>query len=231
MAWCARCLVLALLLPLQAVAQRSDSTVIPEGLESRVISAVAAMWSVSEEQLEVEWGTIVGEDAALSTDAEFRLLPGTRGAFVVEFRKADGSPLAVRLRAGVLDTVVVAARPLAVGATLQEQDLSFAQRSRWGPPGESSAPVPEAGWVVRRAVASGDILEEPTVQRPLLVRPGSRVTLVWQRNSVRVSVVGSAINGGALGDEVRVRLDDRHGRVRGVVTGEGVARLTSGGKR
>ncbi len=231
MAWCAKRAVLALLLPLQAVAQSADSTVIPEALESRVISAVAEMWSVSEEQLEIEWGAIVGEDAALRTDAEFRLLPGTRGAFVIEFRRADGRPLAVRLRAGVLDRVVVAARPLAVGATLQEEDLSFAQRSRWGPPGESSASTPEAGWVVRRAAASGDILEEPTVQPPLLVRPGSRVTLVWQRNSVRISIVGSAINGGALGDEVRVRLDDRRGRVRGVVTGEAMARLTSGGER
>jgi flagella basal body P-ring formation protein FlgA len=58
------------------------------------------------------------------------------------------------------------------------------------------------------------------------VRVGEPVQLVWSRGGVRIIVEGLAVNAATLGEEVRVRLADRRGKARGIVTGPGMADLT-----
>jgi len=227
-----RLLLVASIAPLQLAAQvAGDSVDMPPLLEQRVAAAVAESWAVPDSVIELEWGRLGSNAARLTEDSEFRLLSGNGAAFVVDFRLADGSPLAIRLRAGMQGTVAVAARPLQSGAVLDIGDIVLTERTVWSEPNRSASGMPQPGWTVRRSVPEGTVLEPPIVQPPLLVSPGSRVVLVWERNRVSVSLEGSAINGGSMGDEVRVRLDNRRGRALGVVTGPGLARLVERGVR
>jgi flagella basal body P-ring formation protein FlgA len=154
---------------------------------------------------------------------------GTDGWFAVVFEPA-GQSIAVRVRAGVEDTVVVAARPLAAGTYLAAGDLEREVRMRWGPPRFGAGGLPDVGWEVRRAIAAGTAVAAPAVSQPYVVAAGEPVRFVWQRGAVTISVGGVAMNAARVGDQVRARAQGRSGRINGIVTAPGVARLTRGDK-
>ena len=225
-------LSLAVLMPAILAAQvTNDSLPLDAAVIDRVSEAVAEQWNTSADRIVFEWGTFSGNPSTILPDDSFRLLEGTSGVFVAEFVPSSGSPIAVRLRVGVYDSVPVATRTLSSGSTLGFDDIAFVEQVRWGQPQAEGELVPNVGWRVRRSIVEGGLLRRPAVEPPLLVEPGSRLTLVWQRDRVSVAIEGSAINGATLGEEVRVRLDDRRGRAVGVVTGPGLARLISRSKR
>ena len=221
-----RTLLLAALLPCGVVAQqRADPALLPAALRERVALVVADLWDVRADRLRLEWG-IVRQGHSLSEETVFRIVGrGTDGWFAVLFERDGGGPLAARLRVASLDSVPVASRPLTAGATLVEGDIARAERSRWGPPAGHATWNPTPGWRVRRAIAAGESLAAPKIAPPLMVRAGESVQLIWNRGGIRVAVEGIAVNAAALGEEVRVRLADRRGKARGIVTGPRTADL------
>lgn len=222
-----RAWLLALLMPSTVAAQQpTDQLGLSPALQERVVQAVGTRWNATAYRLRLEWG-VVRQGGSISTDGVFRLVGnGTNGWFVVLFERDGRSPLAVRLRVASVDSVPVASRPLIAGATLLDGDVAHAERAHWGPPVQSRATFPSAGWRVRRAIRAGEVLTAPKVAPPLLVRVGEPVQLVWSRGGVRIIVEGLAVNAAMLGEEVRVRLADRRGKARGIVTGPGMADLT-----
>lgn len=222
-----RAWLLALLLSSAVAAQQSaDLLGLSPALQERVARAVSTQWNATGYKLRLEWG-VVRQGRSISKGVVFRLVGnGTDGWFVVLFERDGRSPLAVRLRVASVDSVPVASRPLIAGATLLDADVAYAERARWGPPVQSRAAFPSAGWRVRRAIRAGEALITPGVAPPLLVRMGQPVQLVWSRGGVRIIVEGVAVNAAMLGEEVRVRLGDRRGKARGIVTGPGMADLT-----
>jgi flagella basal body P-ring formation protein FlgA len=196
-------------------------------LEARVAGAVAAVWRTEPSSLQLEWG-LLREDATLPDDAPFRVVGrGTDGWFAVVFERA-GQPVATRVRAGVVDTVVVAARPLTRGMELSAADISLEVRPMWGPPRDDNEELPGVGWKVRRAIAAGSTVEAPAVSRPYVVAAGELVLFVWRRGAVKITVGGVALNAARVGDRVRARADGRSGSISGIVTEPGMARLTGG---
>jgi flagella basal body P-ring formation protein FlgA len=145
---------------------------------------------------------------------------------VTLFQPAAGSPVAVRVRAGVLDTALVAARPLARGAVLAAQDIGTAVRVRWARPG-ASQDRPGEGWMTRRPLAVGEELSAVSVLPPQVVRSGDPVRLEWREGAVTVVLDGVALGSGAMGETVRVRLAERGGQRTGRITGPGSVRLDS----
>ncbi len=219
-------LLFGLLLPIGLAAQqRADSGTVSPALHRRVVETVANQWNVRPDDVELEWGRIRNGES-IADDTAFRLFgQGTDGWFAVQFEPRARPALAVRLRAAFLDTVPVASRSLAAGAALTAGDITFAERARWGPPVKTGI-VPAVGWRVRRAVAAGEPLGLPKIAPPLLVQAGEAVRLVWSSRSISIVIEGVAVNDAVLGGEVRVRLSDRRGNARGVVTGRGTADFT-----
>lgn len=223
-----KALLLTALMPsvVAAQQQRADTLGLSPALQERVAQAVGMRWNATAHRLRLEWG-VARQGRSISQDAMFRLVGnGTDGWFVVLFERAGRSPLAVRLRVASVDSVPVAIRPLIAGATLLDADVAYAERARWGPTAGSRSTIPSAGWRVRRAIRAGEALTAPKVAPPLLVRVGETVQLVWSRGGVRIIVEGLAVNAAMLGEEVRVRLRNRRGKARGIVTGPGTADLT-----
>lgn len=216
-------LLFGLLLPIGIAAQPpADSATVSPALHRRVAEAVANQWNVLPDDVELEWGRIRNGES-IADDTAFRLLGrGTDGWFAVHFEPRTRPPLAVRLRAAFVDTVPVASRSLAAGTALAAGDIAFAELARWGPPTKRGI-GPAIGWRVRRAVAAGEPLGLPKIAPPFLVRAGRAVRLVWSSRSIRIVIEGVAANDAVLGGEVRVRLSDRRGNARGVVTGSGTA--------
>jgi flagella basal body P-ring formation protein FlgA len=190
-----------------------------------VAGAVARQWSADSAAIQLEWG-VIPTAAALSDSTPFSLSgKGGDGWLVALFAPVKKSPVAVRVRAGVLDSVAVAARPLASGTTLASGDFSREIRLRWGVPVAEAGPAD--GWVLRRSLAVGQELTPNTVMPPQVVRSGDEVRVEWQRGTVTVALEGVALASGALGETVSVRLAQRGGQRRGRVTGPGTVRLES----
>lgn len=198
---------------------------VPAALEARVADAIGRMWQVPVGSLHLEWGHI-GSQHPVSPGAEFRLLGhGEDGQFVIAFAQPGGQTIAARLRAGVIDSVLVAARPLQSGAKVSLGDVTMSSRLHWGAPPSGDAPVPGPGWLVKRSLAVGALIAPPAVVPPPVIEAGAPVKVQWESGAVSVAVAGTAVNSAAMGDLVQVRTSGRNGLVRAVVTGPGTARM------
>ncbi len=119
--------------------------------------------------------------------------------------------------------VPVAARDIARGTALSTLDIKWADTTLSDgsiPQGANVAP----GWMARRVIHAGEILQEPGVAMPDMVRPGDAVDVVYSTAGVAIRVRGTAIGRGVKGDEVYVRLDNRR-RLRGIVAGPNTVRV------
>jgi flagella basal body P-ring formation protein FlgA len=198
---------------------------VPAALEGRVGDAIARLWQVPAGSLQLEWGHLSSQHP-LSEDAGFRLLgQGDDGQFVVAFALAGGQTLAIRLRAGVTDSVLVAARPLSAGVRIGLADLAMSTRLHWGAPRRSEDPLPGPGWLVKRPLAVGGLIAPPAVVPPPLVEAGAPIKVQWESGAVSVAVAGVAVNAAALGQPIQVRTSGRSGLVHAIVTGPGTARM------
>ena len=203
---------------------------VPDSAAACVSTWLARQWSVSERAVRLEWGRLSG--ALPGGAAPFRVTGrGVAGWLVVVFDPSGRDAVAVRLRAGVEDSVLVAARPLVAGTLLDPADVRLEPRVHWGPPAPPSESRPGPGWEVRRALATGEALERPAVAPPTLVVAGEPVRLVWAGGAVQVSVVGIALNRASQGELVRARVEGRSDRLVGTATATGTVVISSGGDR
>ena len=208
-----------------AVAQTGGGAV-PPALAGVVTAGFAKEWSTDSAAIRLEWGAVPGA-AVLGPATPFRLMgKGTDGWYVAVFEPRLASPVAVRVRAGRLDTVTVAARPLAVSAVLTAADLRREARIAWGMPAPGGN-EPGEGWVTRRPLVAGEAVTAANAVPPQLVKAGEAVQLEWQRGGVVVGLGGVALGSGALGETVRVRLAERGGQRTGRIVGPNAVRLDS----
>ncbi|MDQ2889507.1 MAG: flagellar basal body P-ring formation chaperone FlgA [Gemmatimonadota bacterium] len=117
----------------------------------------------------------------------------------------------------------VAARDIARGSVLSPGDIAWTDTTLTDgsvPAAASVAP----GWVAHRLIRAGEILQEPGVAMPDLVRPGDAVDVLYSNAGVAIKVRGTAIGRGVKGDEVYVRLDNRR-RLRGIIAGPNTVRV------
>ena len=94
--------------------------------------------------------------------------------------------------------VAHAARELARGTVLTSADIAT----------DAAAPS-VLGWETRRLVRAGEALRAPAIAPPTLVVANSVVQVVADVHGVRVSRPGTALGAGALGEKVRIRLDQQ----------------------
>jgi flagella basal body P-ring formation protein FlgA len=215
--------------PVSAQARARSSAerpTVPASLAAAVRASIADRWSVDSARVRLEWGSVPGA-ATLSAGMPFRLLgKGTDGWFVTLFEPAAGSPVAIRVRAGVFDSVSVATRTLAGGVELTTADMRREARILWGSPATDTL-APAEGWLTRRPLAAGDVFGPATATPPQVVRAGDAVRLEWSRGGVIVALDGIALGSGALGQIVRVRIAERGGQRSGRVSGPNAVRLDS----
>lgn len=140
---------------------------------------------------------------------------------LVAWLVALASPAAVRAQdSGQVagnDSLPVAARSIPRGAELVAEDIA---------PGTDSATA-RLGWIARRVIRAGEVLREPAVVPPPLIRAGQAVQYRVTVNGISVSLAGTALSDASLGDEVMVRVDARR-RMQGVVTGRGMVAQRKG---
>lgn len=199
-----------------AVAQTGP---VPEPLVRRVADAVAERWAVPADRIRLSWGAT--RAGALDPDGPVRLIGGDGGWFAVVIGEAGS---AAQVRAGRLDTVMVASRDLPGGATLAAGDFEPREQLLWG--SEPAGPHPRVGWEVRRSIPAGDRLRAPLVLPPEVIGSGDQVAVHWSSGAVTIGFSATAINAARLGSPVRLRVAGRPGLLTATATGPGAATLS-----
>lgn len=120
--------------------------------------------------------------------------------------------------------VPVAARDLMRGTVLSATDIKWTDTTLTDGSTPIAATNVAPGWVARRVIRAGEILQEPGVAKPDLVNAGDAVDVIYSTPGVAIRVRGTAVGRGSKGDEVYVRLDNRR-RLRGIVAGPNTVRV------
>lgn len=202
-------------------------TTVPERFAARVRTEVASRWNADAARLQLGWG-MVPTRARLDSVAGIRIAgESVDGWMVVVAEQLVGSPVAIRVRVGMLDQVVVTAKSLEPGHQLVSEDIVSEERIRWGAPPKVAATT-MIGWEVRRSVRAGEPLQPAMLQAPKMIAAGDAVTLHWQKGAVTLEVEAVALTAARLGEVVYARAGSS--RLAGTVTGPGVARLEEKGR-
>lgn len=113
---------------------------------------------------------------------------------------------------------LVATRALDRGDTLVEGDVRLVLRPLEEDRLEEFEPA--LGAILRWPVAAGEVVSRRALDRPTAVNRGTQVQVIMSHPGFVLKAPGEAMNGGAIGAEVNVRLGN-HKVMRGVVTGPG----------
>jgi flagella basal body P-ring formation protein FlgA len=218
----------ALLLALPRPAAAQAGAAVPPALAAEVAAQVGARWGVPAGQVSLQWGAAPA-GLGFEPGTPIRLTgAGLNGWFAVVLRPTEPAATAVRVRAGVVGPVPVAAHALAAGTTLAPGDVRSESRIQWGAP-LAEAGYADAGWEVRRPIAPGQPLVAPAVAPPELIAAGQPITVRWKRGDVEVLLTGTALHAARAGEMARVTVDGRPGRLQGRVTGPGTITVEGSG--
>lgn len=109
-------------------------------------------------------------------------------------------------RARLHAEVLVAARDLPAGAALDEDSLRREARDVSATPEAIGALDAVQGFVARRALREGTLLQARLLREPVLVRRGQAVRIVARHGgAIAVESAGESLGQGKRGDTVRVR--------------------------
>lgn len=195
---------------------------VPDSFTARVAAAVAHDWGVPASRLVLSWGR--GPLSQIRGHSGFKLLGlGDGGWLAVVLDPESERPAALRLRVGFTEDQIVAARPIRAGTILADADFRVEPHVHWGPPDTAQHTVPVAGWVAKRGIAEGTVLEASRVAPPPVIKAGAPVRVTYRHSNVSVALDGVALNDGATGEVVRVRTPRKTGVVSATVTAPGEA--------
>ena len=134
----------------------------------------------------------------------------------------------VPIRVNVYDNVVVAARDLSRGEVIQDEDLAL-QRvniNQFGG-GYLASKKQVTGMEVKRTIRAGESLKLTYLQPTDVISRGDAVLLESRNTSVMISVSGTALDHGHIGEQIRVRNNQSEKIVDAMVTGPGKVSVVS----
>ncbi len=175
-----------------------------------------------------EWRVVRGDSSALRADAAEISGSDRAGIYTITMRAARfAAPVLIaRLRLGYERQESVAARQIARGTVLAEQDVLVRHILVWGVPDTAALPGPERliGSEARRVLHDGEPIHSNDVTPAPLVFAGDSVTAELVRDGVRVALAGTALHNASLGARVAIRLSGGR-RFAGIATGRNTVRL------
>jgi flagella basal body P-ring formation protein FlgA len=119
--------------------------------------------------------------------------------------------------------VVVTARPITAGQTLESEDLTLKDEPTSVYAGRSVFYHPEdaVGGTAALSLPLGTILTESNVQQPIVVQAGQSITVDAESGGVDISITGTAEESGRLGQTILITNPSSGRRFPAVVTRTG----------
>ena len=175
-----------------------------------------------------EWSVVRGDSTALRAATADISGSDRSGVYTITMRRHKfAAPILVgRLHVGRELDEPVAARQIARGAVLGENDVLVRHTLVWGAP-EPAVTLPLEsiiGTAARRVLRDGEPIRAIDIVSAPVVFAGDSVTAEIIRGGVRLALVGTALQNASLGGRVAIRFD-RGRRFAGIATGRNTVRL------
>lgn len=122
-------------------------------------------------------------------------------------------------------TVLVAARPISSGQSIEAEDLATQKKDVTSYAGSIlSAPAQAIGKKAVSSIQAGTVLRSEMLRAPMAILQGQQVKLVAQGAGFKITSEGQAMGNAALGQVVSVKT--RSGQViKGIAKGEGIVEV------
>jgi flagella basal body P-ring formation protein FlgA len=133
--------------------------------------------------------------------------PGSRTFLLaVEVEGQEVTRVWVRAAIRIFGEVVVTSRPLAHYEVIVPDAVRLERRDISALSTRAFTQIEEVvGQLAARAIEVNTILTPSMVEQPRVLRRGSEVRLLYETSSLRVETPGQALEGGKVGDRVRVK--------------------------
>lgn len=145
--------------------------------------------------------------------------PGAQSFLVVaEIAGREEARFWVKSEIRAFAQVVVASAPLARQELVSANDVRLERREVVGRGGRPFTRVDDVvGKQPTRAIEINEILTRNSIDKPVLMKRGSAITLVFETGSLRVETLGIAEEGGKIGELIQVKNPASGKMLRGVV--------------
>jgi flagella basal body P-ring formation protein FlgA len=131
------------------------------------------------------------------------------------------------VRIDVFDDVAVAAKPLLKGQKIDASAFVFQKHNIARLKNGYYSKISTLDQLqAKRNLARGTVLTPARLAPLLMVRSGQRVTLVLNYNGLQIKSSGKALQSATLGQRIKVRNSQSMKIVEGVVSGEGLVRVS-----
>jgi len=145
-----------------------------------------------------------------------------RMRFLAACPGSNGWRYEMLVRATVTAKVAVTSVPVSANTPLQARDVELARRDVTLVSDSIATLSDVTGLSSRRSLRAGEVLRQGQLASPVLVKRGAAVNIVAQKEQVRVSMDGVAMDPGAQGEVIRVRNASSGTVIRARVIDEGV---------
>ena len=191
--------------------------------------ALGAFISKGEKQIDVKQ-IVMDKPVRLPTDSlglEVVALQTTKpGHIGVDFKSIAGSDEVRFQMKAIADEwrmMPIAVRPLARGSIVSANDVHLTRMNGTSMGKDSLEHIADiVGRSLTKDVGQGEMFKAAAVIIPPVVNAGARVTVVFRQNRLEVTAVGTALENGGLGQDIRVRNDSSKKIVMGRVVEPGL---------
>lgn len=163
---------------------------------------------------------------AISVDAS------KSGQIGVDFRSVDDMRFSLRALVDEWRLVPTARRPLMKGDSVKGADIELVRKNTSSLGKNYVENISDiVGANLNRDVGQGESFERGILSVPPVVAAGSQVTIVYRNGSLEATATGTAIDAGAINDEIRIRNDSSKKIVKARIQNEGLVAVgpSSGG--
>lgn len=139
-----------------------------------------------------------------------------------------GKPWTIYLSAKVslMKQVLVASRALTRGSAITKKDLQLKARDITRlHQGFLEEPAEALGKTLKRGLRKGKVITPRLIAAPLMVKKGSRITILADTPGIKVRMAGKALASGTMGDRIRVRNQGSKRELEAIVTAPGVVKV------
>lgn len=225
--WWAIALLALLALPAHGLANQGQA-VTPQRLEQELRRYVAQRFGWKSENFELR--VIAAPTVTLPAGtlqlrvvrAPAQLTPGLQFFQVsAEIAGKEEANFSVRSEIKIFEDIVIASRPLAFQEIINADAVRLERRELTAAQLRPFVRVSDVvGKQATRAIAASESLSQGMVDRPMVLRRGSAITMVYETAGLRVEAPGFAEEGGKTGDFILVKNPSSGKSLRGKVIDE-----------